>query len=266
MERTTAVSRSGWRTGPTPGKRAAILATTGSAAASSASASGAVTNPPARTCPAAAASAPASASTTSTGSATVPAGRAAVPTMAPPTATARSHTRPSQRSSRSSPERRYTSRLPARSTGPGTGTARVTPGTPVTSVLVDAERGGGRGRAGDPEVLQQDQLAPEQGRLGGQALGRRRDRQEPLLVGQVDLEAGRDQIGGGHRVVGEIDRLGLPAGHLQQGGDVAGEQPACLDRALLGRVPGGLGQLAHLGHDVGAGLDHPVDPEPAAPA
>src|SRR5215208_6258439 len=237
MARTTAVRRSGWRTGPIPGKRAAIRATTGSAAASPASAAGAVGNAPASTRPAAAASAPASASTSSTGSATVPAGRAAVPTMASPMATARSHTRPSQRSSRSSPERRYTSRLPARSTGPGTGTARAT-------VLVDAERGGGRGRAGDPEVLEQDQLAPEQGRLGGQPLGRRRDRQQPLLVGQVDLEPGRDQIGGGHRVVGQVDRLGLPAGHLQQGGHVAGEQPARLEGALLGRLPGGLGQLA----------------------
>src|SRR5215208_1644862 len=198
MARTTAVSRSGWRTGPTPGKRAAIRATTGSAAATAGRAAGAATNPPARARPAAAA--PASASTSSTGSATVPAGRAAVPTMAPSTATARSHTRPSQRSSGSSPERRYTSRLPARSTGPGTGTARAT-------VLVDAERGGGRGRAGDPEVLEQDQLAPEQGRLGGQPLGRRRDRQQPLLVGQVDLEPGRDQIGGGDRVLGDVDRL-----------------------------------------------------------
>ena len=115
-------------------------------------------------------------------------------------------------------------------------------------------------------MLEQDQLAAEQGGLGGQALGRRRDGQQPLLVGQVDLEAGGDQVGGGDRVVGDVDRLGLLAGHPQQGGDVAGEQPARLDRALLGRLPGRLGELAHLGHDVRGGLGDPVDPEPAQPA
>src|SRR6266511_2691569 len=73
---------------------------------------------------------------------------------------------------------------------------------------------------------------------------------------------GGHQVGGHHRVVGQVDLLDLVLpGHLQQVGDVAVEQAPHRDDPLRGPLAGGLAQRRHAGDDVGDRLGHALDAE-----